>query len=65
MFGMYSGPYTLFTFRRKGRNYKALRRQYWYGVNKPFGYNYLRKAYKKARWRRAERRAAKEWGILR
>ena len=60
---MNRGPYTLFTFRRKGRNYNALQRKYWNGVGKPFSYGYKRKAYKKARWRRAERRAAAEWKI--
>lgn len=63
MFGTYSGPYTLFTFRRKGRNHDALRRQYWRSEGEPFLYSFKRKAYKKARWRRAERRAAAEWGV--
>ena len=58
--------FTIFTFRRKrrkGRNHNALQRKYWNGVGKPFTYAYKRKAYKKARWRRAEQRAKNEWGI--
>ena len=58
--------FTIFTFRRnrrKGRNHNALQRKYWNGVGKPFTYAYKRKAYKKARGRRAEQRAKAEWGI--
>ena len=40
---MKKNAFTLFTFRRKGRNYNALQRKYWNGVGKPFTYAYKKK----------------------